>query len=106
LFGIMANCVLLGVLCVQVYLYYNAFAKDHRILKWTVFAQFLLEIIQTATLAYDNIQHFTLAYSSTGADGLNEIGILWISIPLITGLSTYMRGCVDFNLLIQSASVM
>ncbi|KJA17495.1 hypothetical protein HYPSUDRAFT_206094 [Hypholoma sublateritium FD-334 SS-4] len=87
LFGSMENWALLGILLVQVYLYYIAFPKDRSILKWTVFVQFILETIQTVTLAHDNIQHFSTAY--TNPDILNDIGLLWISIPLMIGLKTH-----------------
>ncbi|KJA27640.1 hypothetical protein HYPSUDRAFT_130586, partial [Hypholoma sublateritium FD-334 SS-4] len=84
LFGFMANWALMGILWVQVYLYYTAFPKDRHILKLVVFVQFLLENIQTVTLTHDNIQYISMAYVSLA--GFNEIGTLWISIALMTGL--------------------
>ncbi|KJA27657.1 hypothetical protein HYPSUDRAFT_1094995 [Hypholoma sublateritium FD-334 SS-4] len=85
LLGTLAHWMLFGVLLVQVYLYYIAFPKDHRILKLIVFAQLLLETIQTALFTHDMILRFAMAYT-TGISGLNEIGTLWLSVPLIIGL--------------------
>ncbi|KJA27684.1 hypothetical protein HYPSUDRAFT_868624 [Hypholoma sublateritium FD-334 SS-4] len=84
LLGTMANWALLGILWVQTYLYYVAFSKDRRVLKFIVFAQLLLETIQTVMLTHDMIQAFAMVY--TGLDVLNDLGTKWLSIPLLIGL--------------------
>ncbi|KJA27658.1 hypothetical protein HYPSUDRAFT_34777 [Hypholoma sublateritium FD-334 SS-4] len=104
LLGHMANWILYGILLVQVYLYYTAFAKDRRILKFIVFVQLLLETTQTVTLAHDIIQHFTIAYT-IGPSVLDEIGTLWLSIPLMIGLiASITQGfyCYRVGVLTQS----
>ncbi|KJA19852.1 hypothetical protein HYPSUDRAFT_204279 [Hypholoma sublateritium FD-334 SS-4] len=80
----MANWILYGILSVQFYLYYIAFPKDPHVLKLIVFAQLLLETTQTATSTYDLIHHVTEAYTNPNA--INEVGTIWISIPLMIGL--------------------
>lgn len=60
-----------------------------------VFAQLLLETTQTATYTYDIVHHFTMAYTNPFI--IDEVGTIWISIPLMIGLSTYMHNCVGFN---------
>lgn len=113
----MVNWILFGILLVQVCAYfrksfqisltlfvhrdfYAAFSKDHRIIKLIIFTQLLLEATQTTTLAIDIIQHFTEAYA-LGSNVLNEIGMLWISLPLMVGLSTYMHNFIFIDVLLQ-----
>ena len=69
-------------------LYYVAFPEDRIILRFIVIVQLLLETIQTVMLTHDIFEYFTLVY--TNPNVLNEIGTLWLSIPLLIGLSTYM----------------
>ncbi len=47
--------------------------------------QFLLENIQTAVLVHDNFRTFAMAYKTP--DRINEVGLLWMSVPLMIGLS-------------------
>ncbi len=67
-------------------IYCVAFPKDHRLLKLVVFVQILLETAQTITSTYDFFQHFAAAY--TDLEAIIEVGTIWISIPLMIGLST------------------
>ena len=67
-------------------IYCVSFPKDHRLLKLVVFVQILLETVQTITSTYDLFQHFTVAY--TDMEAIIEVGTIWISIPLMIGLST------------------
>ncbi len=66
------------------------FPKDHRAVKWTVFAQLLLEIVQSATFTHDMVQHFTMGYSS-GYIVLADVSTSWLSVPFIIGLSKDTR---------------
>ncbi|KJA19993.1 hypothetical protein HYPSUDRAFT_43569 [Hypholoma sublateritium FD-334 SS-4] len=84
LLGITANWMLFGTLWVQVYLYYVAFPKDTRILKWIVFILLVLETTQTATMTHDAIQ--ALIIECTDPNVFNVIRKVWFSIPLLTGL--------------------
>ncbi|KJA27688.1 hypothetical protein HYPSUDRAFT_868696 [Hypholoma sublateritium FD-334 SS-4] len=89
LLGVMVNWILFGILSMQFYLYYIAFPKDHRALKFIVCAQLLLETAQTGMFTHDIIQHFTLGY--TDPAGLNEVGTLWLSITLVIGLIAFIN---------------
>ncbi len=68
-------------------LYYIAFPNDRRFVKLIVFAQFLLENVQTVMFAQYDIQHFPIAYSNPGV--INDTGTLWITVTLLNGMSTY-----------------
>ncbi|KJA17519.1 hypothetical protein HYPSUDRAFT_101051, partial [Hypholoma sublateritium FD-334 SS-4] len=84
LLGTMVNWILFGMLWAQVYLYYVAFPKDRRLLKWIVSVQLLIQTIQTATLTHDTTFAFVIAF--TDPDIFNQIGTVWCSVPLMTGL--------------------
>ena len=69
-------------------LYCVAFQKDRRVHKLIVLILVLLETTQTAALTHDVILHYTAAYTDPVA--LDETATLWISIPMMVGLSTYI----------------
>ena len=65
-------------------MYYVAFPKDRLLLKWIVTVQFLLQTVQTAILAHDAIQPFTVTFTSP--DLIDNTGTLWFSVVLTIGL--------------------
>ena len=69
-------------------LYCVAFQEDRRVHKLIVLVLVLLETTQTAALTHDVILHYTAAYADPVA--LDETATLWISIPMMVGLSTYI----------------
>ena len=73
--------------CVYSDLYYIAFPNDRRFVKLIVFTQFLLENVQTIMLAQYDTQHFPIPYSNPNE--FNDIGTLWITVGLLTGMSMY-----------------
>ncbi len=77
-------------------LYFVSFPKDYCVLKVMVLLQLLLETIQTVTLIHDVVNHFTIAYTG-GASSLNTVETLWISIPLMIGLSRSITNHIDVN---------
>ena len=79
--------------------YFVSFPKDYCILKVMVLVQLLLETIQTVTLIHDVVNHFTIAYTG-GASSLNNVETLWISIPLMIGLSVSLPDHVDVNFML------
>lgn len=48
----------------------------------------LLETVQTAALTHDTIQDLIIGFVNPN---VFDVGTVWCSIPLITGLSTYMH---------------
>ena len=104
--GAFANWVLYGVLlcqickclerCSSVYgltfcqylgLYYTAFPTDHRLLKQTVLLAFVLETVQTAMFTQHVFRRFTRDFEDPLAAA--EVGSIWFSVPLMTGLSMF-----------------
>ncbi|KJA27655.1 hypothetical protein HYPSUDRAFT_34768 [Hypholoma sublateritium FD-334 SS-4] len=80
----MANWILFGILWVQGYLYYVAFPKDPRLLKWIVFGLLLLETVQTMMWTQDTIEAFITTF--TDPNVFNIVRTVWFSIPFLTGL--------------------
>ena len=104
--GVLAHWILYGVLlcqickclerCSSVYsltfcqylgLYYTAFPTDHRLLKQTVLLAFVLETVQTAMFTQHVFRRFTRDFEDPLAAA--EVGSIWFSVPLMTGLSTF-----------------
>ncbi|KJA21731.1 hypothetical protein HYPSUDRAFT_41576 [Hypholoma sublateritium FD-334 SS-4] len=103
LLGTMANWMLFGILWVQVYLYYVAFSKDTRLLKFIVFVQLLLETIQTVTFTHDTVQG--LAISFIDPNVFNQVDTAWCYVPLMTGLIAFItQGMYCYRVLVLTKS--
>ncbi|KAF8996709.1 hypothetical protein BDQ17DRAFT_1172193, partial [Cyathus striatus] len=81
LFAYMANWMLYGVLCVQVYLYYLAFPKDPLHNKIMVYIVFILETIQSAMIGRD--VYVTFAKGFGNPDAINNIHLEWFTLPFL-----------------------
>ncbi|KAF8194595.1 hypothetical protein BJ912DRAFT_958790 [Pholiota molesta] len=81
---IVVNWALFGVLSIQVYLYFQAFAHDRNILKILVFGVYLLEMTQTLMLT-ETIWSM-LASGFGNLEPLDQIGTTWLSVCCIGGL--------------------
>ncbi|KAH9918047.1 uncharacterized protein B0H18DRAFT_681518 [Fomitopsis serialis] len=85
LVGYFFSWALLGVLNVQIYLYYVKFQKDHTFLQVLVYAILALEWIQTILLTVDAFDSFVYHYGDPAAlTSTNRPG--WFSLPLLCGL--------------------
>ncbi len=67
-------------------MYYRAFPNDHRLLKQTVLLVLVLETIQTTLLTKDIFRGFASGFNDVLLS--SEVGTVWVSVPLMTGLST------------------
>ncbi|TCD64910.1 hypothetical protein EIP91_003446 [Steccherinum ochraceum] len=75
------NYGLLGILTVQVYLYYIAFPNDRYKYKITVGVVFVFELAQVSVATYDAFRMFASGWGNfVQAD---EIGLYWMSGPLM-----------------------
>ncbi|TCD62067.1 hypothetical protein EIP91_007507 [Steccherinum ochraceum] len=84
LLGQLFNFGLLGVLTVQVYLYYIAFPRDRYGYKITVAVVFMLELAQVGVATYDAFRMFASGWGNLlQADA---IGLYWIDGPLMNTL--------------------
>ncbi|ESK86404.1 hypothetical protein Moror_4955 [Moniliophthora roreri MCA 2997] len=82
--GNLLNWALFGALSVQVYLYYLAFPKDLPLPKIIVSVVFALEFLQTVLSTRDAFLYFGYGWGNMNI--LNEVGLFWFSIPIVTGI--------------------
>ncbi|KAF7358697.1 hypothetical protein MSAN_01208700 [Mycena sanguinolenta] len=79
--GTLINWALLGVLAVQLGIYYWAFPKDRSPLKVLVAAVALLEILATLTSTRDAVRIFGISWGNP--EILNDVGWAWLSTPVV-----------------------
>jgi len=82
--GDIFNWGLFGALSVQCYIYYLAFPKDRSLPKWIVGIVYIIELIQTILSTRDGFLYFGYGWGNMNI--LNEVGIIWFSIPVMTGI--------------------
>lgn len=79
--GTLVNWSLLGVLAVQVYLYFLAFPKDQRVNKLVVGFVIIAETLQTIGDTRNTIRTFGAGWGNLAA--LDEVGWAWFSVPVL-----------------------
>jgi len=77
------NWGLFGVLTVQVYIYYIAFPRDDYRRKSVVSLAYVLEIVQVGLSTRDVYRAYAIGWGNAAA--LDDIGLLWFSVPILTG---------------------
>ncbi|KIJ24194.1 hypothetical protein M422DRAFT_77185 [Sphaerobolus stellatus SS14] len=83
--GYMFNWALLGALSIQTYIYYLAFPNDRLLpTKGLVLFVYIYEIVQTVLSTRDAFRNFGYGYGDL--NNLNQVGWLWFSVPLMTGI--------------------
>ncbi|KJA15208.1 hypothetical protein HYPSUDRAFT_220158 [Hypholoma sublateritium FD-334 SS-4] len=85
---IILNSGLFGVLSTQVYIYYQAFPKDKKLLKCLVYGVYLLETAQTIFLTQTAWRMF--AHGFGDISGINAIGTSWLSVCVINGIVAFL----------------
>ncbi|KAF9254621.1 hypothetical protein L218DRAFT_1082252 [Marasmius fiardii PR-910] len=83
--GNLFNWGLFGALSIQVYIYYLGFPNDRSIPKTMVGSVYVLELLQTVLATKDGFDYFGAGWGNMIA--LDQVGILWFSIPVMTCLS-------------------
>ncbi|PPQ92090.1 hypothetical protein CVT25_008271, partial [Psilocybe cyanescens] len=81
------NVFLLGVLTVQVFIYHTIFQHDRALIRALIYGVYVLEATQTVLLIRDLFRNFAEGFGDPAS--LDRIGLLWISIPLLTGIVTF-----------------
>ncbi|KAF9523276.1 hypothetical protein CPB83DRAFT_863154 [Crepidotus variabilis] len=76
---------LCGILILQVYLYYLAFPDDPGFAQIPVYVVLALELLQTAIASHDIFVGLALSFNHP--DALDQIRLLWLSIPVFGGLT-------------------
>jgi len=82
------NWGLFGVLSLQVYMYYLAFPKDRSVYKVLVSVTYLLEVAQTFLATESAFKTFAFGFGNPAV--LDEVGVLWFSAPLMSGMSAFL----------------
>jgi hypothetical protein len=63
--GIMMNWCLMGILCVQLYIYHlNFWGKDRKILQALAYGLFVLDLLQTGLATWDGFQWFVFGWGT------------------------------------------
>ncbi|PPQ93368.1 hypothetical protein CVT25_014044 [Psilocybe cyanescens] len=88
LIGYILNWGLFGVLAMQVYVYYLAFPKDRVMYKALVYGAFLLEATQTFLFTSSAFRTFATGFGNPAV--LDQVDILWFSIPIMSGLVAFI----------------
>ncbi|KAF9028781.1 hypothetical protein BDZ89DRAFT_1065866 [Hymenopellis radicata] len=94
LIGYFFNLILFGVLCVQVFIYFQAFLKDRLWSKCLVAWICFIEILQTTLVVIDGIRVFGSGWGDARA--LADVGLTWFSVPAMTGISISFTAQVFF----------
>ncbi|KIM49805.1 hypothetical protein M413DRAFT_21943 [Hebeloma cylindrosporum] len=84
---VLLNSGLLGVLSVQIYLYYLAFPKDRMYLKCLVYGIYFLEFVQTVLVIHALFRTFVTNFGDVQA--LDRVETLWLSVPVLTTIDTF-----------------
>ncbi|KAF8999139.1 hypothetical protein BDQ17DRAFT_765718 [Cyathus striatus] len=82
------NWGLLGILLVQIYLYYAAFPEDRRFLKALVYGVVSLELVQTIIITQNIFTTFVSGFGSLEA--LDSIHTYWFTIPVSGGIAGFI----------------
>uniref|UniRef100_A0A8H8CLG8 DUF6534 domain-containing protein n=1 Tax=Psilocybe cubensis TaxID=181762 RepID=A0A8H8CLG8_PSICU len=82
------NIFLLGVLTVQVFIYHTVFHHDRLVIRVLIYSVYILESLQTVLLIRDLFRNFAEGFADP--ESLDQIGLLWVSIPLINGIVTFI----------------
>ncbi|KAK0474411.1 hypothetical protein IW261DRAFT_1568771 [Armillaria novae-zelandiae] len=75
---------LFGTLSVQLYLYYLAFPKDRKFIKYLVYGIYIIEFVQTVLFTHDAFAIF--GYGFGDIDALTGMHFNWLTIPIMGAL--------------------
>ncbi|KZT10009.1 uncharacterized protein LAESUDRAFT_796739, partial [Laetiporus sulphureus 93-53] len=82
--GMFFNWALLGMLIVQVYIYYICFPRDRFAMKCFVYAVLAYEIVQTGLITADAFHNWVYGYGNIKALATFYNG--WFSVPVMCGV--------------------
>ncbi|PBK81874.1 hypothetical protein ARMGADRAFT_772160 [Armillaria gallica] len=100
--GHLLNWGLFGTLSVQLYLYYLAFPKDRRSIKYLVYGIYIVEFVQTMFLPNDAFA--ALAYGFGDLEALTEVHN-WLVIPIMGAITASVeQGFYAYRIFILSRS--
>ncbi|PBK88482.1 hypothetical protein ARMGADRAFT_1167950 [Armillaria gallica] len=76
---------LFGTLSMQLYLYYLAFPKDRRSIKYLVYGIYIVEFAQTILVSHEAFAMF--GYGFGDLDALTEVHFNWLIVPIMTAVT-------------------
>jgi hypothetical protein len=77
-------------------MYYLAFPTDPKRNKFFVYSVFILEVMQTIIITYTAFRVFGEGYGNLAF--LDGIGLVWFSVPIITGMGRHCIAKLPSNL--------
>ncbi|KAF9017671.1 hypothetical protein BDZ89DRAFT_369959 [Hymenopellis radicata] len=84
LVGMFLNWFLIGILSVQMYLFFLSFSYNNRYIKIYVYGLYLLEWAQTILMTYDAFHWFVFGWGNRAA--LMDVSTKWMNVPLMGGI--------------------
>ncbi|KAF8592147.1 hypothetical protein K439DRAFT_1626165 [Ramaria rubella] len=81
LIGIIFNWALLGLLTMQVYVYYLNFPRDRRFIKFLVYGLYVIDWVQTCSATYDAFQWFVYGWGDAAT--INNIYTTFLNVPAL-----------------------
>ncbi|KAF8529965.1 hypothetical protein JB92DRAFT_2695155, partial [Gautieria morchelliformis] len=84
LLGILFNWSLLGVLTMQIYLYFLNFPNDRRFIKLIVYVLYIIDWAQTCSATYDAFQWFVYGWGSI--DALYNTYTGYLNVPILSSI--------------------
>ncbi|PCH43177.1 hypothetical protein WOLCODRAFT_35207, partial [Wolfiporia cocos MD-104 SS10] len=84
--GVLIHWMLMGMLILQVYLYYLLFPKDHYIMKIYVYSLFIFETVESCLIMADSFDIFVYGYGNISS--LTSYHNTWFSVPIMSALSS------------------
>ncbi|KAJ7678600.1 hypothetical protein B0H17DRAFT_854305, partial [Mycena rosella] len=79
---------LFGTLCIQLYLYYEAFPNDRAANKYLVYGVCSIEIVQTMLVTHDGFAMF--AYGFGNVEALTTMYFNWLTVPIMSGITAFI----------------
>ncbi|PBK82217.1 hypothetical protein ARMGADRAFT_1171066 [Armillaria gallica] len=103
LVGSLLHWGLFGTLSVQLYLYYLAFPKDRRSIKYLVYGVYIVEFVQTMFITNDTFARF--GYGFGELEALTEVQFSYLVVSILGTISTSVgQGFYAYRIYILSRS--
>ncbi|KAK0468808.1 hypothetical protein IW261DRAFT_1406818 [Armillaria novae-zelandiae] len=79
---------LFGTLSVQLYLYYLAFPKDRKFIKYLVYGIYIIEFVETILFTHDAFARF--GYGFGDIEALTRMDFNWLAAPIMSACSAFI----------------
>ncbi|KAK0468773.1 hypothetical protein IW261DRAFT_1372803 [Armillaria novae-zelandiae] len=79
---------LFGTLSVQLYLYYLAFPKDRKFIKYLVYGIYIIEFVETILFTHDAFAKF--GYGFGDIEALIRMDFNWLAVPIMSGVIAFV----------------